>query len=383
MKQAKFHVAYLSINHFNPVLCDGVSVSSLELLQYLMDHGHEAIVLHYCTNETNKLSNANWIGTNDNRRLNDNKLRPYSYAINDILVYEELLPFNQSELMKNYDYLLRSMTNIIKETKTDYLITVEDDSLALLPGMILDIPGAHFFHSPIYLSSYQDSPFFKKILKKRNLFTVSHFLQEKIKKELNLDSNLWYPLFDLEKYRLRKKCKKNNHAGYYSAGPHKGDEIVNQLVLELPEYNFIVIGRNYSHSFDQIPKNLMIWNDNSDCSRFYNSVGLLLVPSMIEEGFPRVILEAATNGIPAVANSLGGIPEALGDSGILVKLDTGDAENLDIHKLTTIYRETIKQIGSDREFSRELQKKAIIRAQTYKTKQAQLSKKNLRKMFHG
>jgi len=381
MKQSKLKIAYLNINRFNPVLCDGVSASSLELLKFLMEQGHEAVILTYSTHEPFKQNIFYQAVRQHAPELQGKKLKSFSYMMDNIAVYTEILPFDQTELFENQSYTLKSMNQKITEKEINYLITVEDDFLSLLPGLTLGIPGAHFFHSPAYLSSYQYNPFFLKFLKKRNLFAVSGFLQAKIKKELGLDSDLWYPLFDLGKYRLKKSRNQNNHLGYYSAGQHKGDDIVNQLVMAIPDWDFTVIGQYYTHGFVRIPKNLHLWGDNSDFKRFYDSVRLLLVPSLTEEGFPRVILEAAANGIPTVASSLGGIPEALGDSGILVELGASELAQLEIGKLVAIYRESIERIDTDKDFYRELQQRAINRARVYESKQAELSMKNLEKMF--
>ena len=377
MKQKKLKIAYLNINRFNPALCDGVSASSLELLQFLKSQGHEAVILTYCTHEPFKQNIFYRTVQQHAPELNGKKLKSFSFMMDSIPVYEEILPFNQTELFENQNYILQSMNRKIKETEINYLITVDDDFLSLLPGTILGIPGAHFFHSPAYLSSYQYNPFFLKFLKKRNLFAVSDFLRAKIKKELGLDADLWYPLFDLEKYRLKKSCNTYTHLGYYSAGRHKGDDIVNRLVVDIPDRDFTVIGQYYTHGFNKIPGNLHLWGDNTDFKRFYDSIGLLLVPSLAEEGFPRVILEGAVNGIPALANSLGGIPEALGDSGILVKIDVAELDHPDIGKLAAVYREFIERIAADTSFYMELQQKAFNRARAYAGKQAELSMKNL------
>jgi D-inositol-3-phosphate glycosyltransferase len=45
------------------------------------------------------------------------------------------------------------------------------------------------------------------------------------------------------------------------------------------------------------------------------------MPSQVQEAFGRVIVEAGHRGIPAVASRIGGIPEAIGDSGVLVDPD--------------------------------------------------------------
>ncbi|MBN2399007.1 MAG: glycosyltransferase family 4 protein [Candidatus Aminicenantes bacterium] len=381
MKKKKLNIAYLNINRFNPVLCDGVSVSSLELLEFLATQGHETVILTYSTNEPFKQNIFYQAVRQHAPELQGKKLQSFSYMMGHIAVHAELLPFDQTELFANHGYILKLMNQKIAEKKINYLLTVDDDFLSMLPGLTLGLPGAHFFHSPAYLSPYQQVPFLIKSLKKRKLFAVSGFMQAKIKKELGLDADPWYPLFDLEKYRLKQSGRQNDPVGYYSAGRHKGDDIFNRLVVDLPDRDFIVIGQYYTHGFARIPGNLHVWGDNRDSKRFYDSIGLLLAPSLIEEGFPRVILEAAANGIPTVANSLGGIPEALADSGIRVEVDAAELAAAGIGKLASIYRQDIEHIGTDESFYRELQQKALKRAQVYMDQQAALSMKNLAKML--
>ncbi len=51
----------------------------------------------------------------------------------------------------------------------------------------------------------------------------------------------------------------------------------------------------------------------------FRSSALVLVPSQVQEAFGRVIVEAGHSGVPAVASRIGGIPEAIGNSGVLVE----------------------------------------------------------------
>lgn len=53
----------------------------------------------------------------------------------------------------------------------------------------------------------------------------------------------------------------------------------------------------------------------------FRETRLLLVPSLWEEAFGRVIIEANRFGIPVVASRAGGIPEAVGSGGLLVERD--------------------------------------------------------------
>jgi glycosyltransferase involved in cell wall biosynthesis len=56
----------------------------------------------------------------------------------------------------------------------------------------------------------------------------------------------------------------------------------------------------------------------SEMRGVYRQTRLLLVPSRWEEGFGMVALEAASCGIPVIASRRGGLPEAVGDGGILI-----------------------------------------------------------------
>ena len=50
----------------------------------------------------------------------------------------------------------------------------------------------------------------------------------------------------------------------------------------------------------------------------YAEARILLVPSVWEEAWGRVVTEAQVNGIPVLASAIGGLPESVGPGGILV-----------------------------------------------------------------
>jgi glycosyltransferase involved in cell wall biosynthesis len=53
---------------------------------------------------------------------------------------------------------------------------------------------------------------------------------------------------------------------------------------------------------------------NEHLSPYYNSADLVIVPSIHEEGFGRVIMESISCGVPVLASNRGGIPEALDET---------------------------------------------------------------------
>lgn len=60
--------------------------------------------------------------------------------------------------------------------------------------------------------------------------------------------------------------------------------------------------------------------DNQGLPRYYNASDIFIIPSLYEEGFGRVILEAVSCGLPVIGANKGGIPEAL-DSSVSVLVE--------------------------------------------------------------
>ncbi len=67
--------------------------------------------------------------------------------------------------------------------------------------------------------------------------------------------------------------------------------------------------------------------ENKKLGQYYNAADIFIVPSIYEEGFGRVILEALSCGTPVVASNKGGIPEALDRSvGMLIEPKTDEIQ---------------------------------------------------------
>ena len=103
---------------------------------------------------------------------------------------------------------------------------------------------------------------------------------------------------------------------------------------------------------------------------FYRHIDLLLVPSIGAEGFGLVIPEAAANGIPVIANRIGGIPEALGDSGILIDYNPEQDETNDIARQ---YVNNITALLDDGAYYETLRRRSLDWADRYKNIQMRQS----------
>ncbi|MFI8514045.1 glycosyltransferase [Streptomyces sp. NPDC085460] len=108
--------------------------------------------------------------------------------------------------------------------------------------------------------------------------------------------------------------------------PAKGAELLHRLIRRMPEQRFTLVEGWWDTSADFAAyPNVAYIPRVYDMEPLYRSHRLLLVPSTVEDAFPRVIVEAALHGVPAIGTDRGGIPEAIGGGGVVLPV-TADPE---------------------------------------------------------
>ncbi len=152
----------------------------------------------------------------------------------------------------------------------------------------------------------------------------SRFLANKVKKASGVKAEVVYP------------CPKTDFGvkgdpeGFLTMiNPHavKGFATFLDIARALPEEKFLLVE---SWKLDQISinalteqleslPNVKFIRRVSDMSEVYRQTRLLLVPSRWEEGFGMVAVEAQSCGIPVIASMRGGLPESVGEGGVLIK----------------------------------------------------------------
>jgi glycosyltransferase involved in cell wall biosynthesis len=381
MAMNRKRIALISVNQFNPFLCDGVSNSVFELLSFLQGKGNDVLLLNFYTQEPYKKSLFQYLlDTVDSQTIYQAGER-YQVRFRGLPILQEILPFGQNDLQNHYEDFLKHMVETINQKHIDYAITLEDCFVSLLSVSILGIPGAHFFHSCPCLKRGMDNPFFRRVLRKRTVFVVSRFLQKKLEKSSRIRAVVWPPIIDLGRFLVKKRPNRPHAIGFYSSGAHKGDEIIHQIIQKRTDYPFIVVGRNYEKGFKKPVSNLNWFGDLNDMQAFYGQIRLLVVPSIIEEAFSRVILEAAVNGIPVIANRVGGIPEALGESGVLVDIDL--KREIAPDELADQYIAEIDRLLEDRGLYAAYSQRALQRAREYEAEQGERNEWIYGRTIHG
>jgi glycosyltransferase involved in cell wall biosynthesis len=244
----------------------------------------------------------------------------------------------------------------------EYAFTYDEGYWPLQAAYRAHVPGAHFFQTLTDVRRFARYPGYIWLLRRRTVVATSRFMQEQIKAHLGLESTLWYPFVDVAAYRSQRSGERTGRIGFSATMGTKGAEIVAEVAACMPERRFLVVG----HYHEQPMENVTSWGYITDMRRFYGEIDLLLVPSTWEEPYGRVIIEAAVNGIPSIANRRGGIPEALGDSGLLIDLEP------DIAAMAEKYVAAIRLLDDQSRY-REYQQKALARAKAYERQQLEMS----------
>lgn len=102
----------------------------------------------------------------------------------------------------------------------------------------------------------------------------------------------------------------------------------------------------------------------SDMRQVYRQTRLLLAPSIWEEGFGMVAIEAQSCGIPVIASTRGGLPESVGDGGLLIK----DYRNVQA------WVEAVEKMLEDQRQYEELSEKALWHARSPQFSPPELAK---------
>ena len=117
-----------------------------------------------------------------------------------------------------------------------------------------------------------------------------------------------------------------DHVTFINPIPLKGLGIVLRVAQLLPQRRFVFVEawnlpgpqrKALDRELSELP-NVTFRPRSVGLADVYRSTAVLLAPSQCPEAFSRVVLEACANGIPVLASRVGGVPEAMGESGVLL-----------------------------------------------------------------
>ena len=122
--------------------------------------------------------------------------------------------------------------------------------------------------------------------------------------------------------KLNGDLKLGDKILFFSPVAHKGVDIAVDLAEMMKDESFIFAGGDADRTMLRRIKNAgnienLPWV--SDTDSLYRQTKVLIMPSMIPEGFGRGLAEAMSRGIPCIVSDIGALPETLGSGGDVVK----------------------------------------------------------------
>ncbi len=105
----------------------------------------------------------------------------------------------------------------------------------------------------------------------------------------------------------------------------KGARAAEAIAARLPHRRFLFVRSwpdhpHHPHRAAALP-NIRMAESTDDMRPLLAQTKLVLMPSVWEEGWGRVVSEAQVSGIPAVASDRGGLPETVGPGGVVLPLE--------------------------------------------------------------
>jgi len=135
-----------------------------------------------------------------------------------------------------------------------------------------------------------------------------------------------YPPISCDSY-LTIKPSDVKVVGFLKPEVKKGIDIVIEIARRMPNIEFLCYGEkpvNYEKISSEL-NNLHFVGWINDHKKIFSSIRILIVPSIWEEPFGRVVIEALASGVLPIVSNRGGLPEAVGDKLLIV----GDNWNID------------------------------------------------------
>ncbi len=161
--------------------------------------------------------------------------------------------------------------------------------------------------------------FSRSLSKVRQLAVASEFLRDSLDREYGKRPECLTNSVLTSRYATEPESEQGEYITMTHPYIHKGVEVFLQLAERLPERKFMMLAgtgpeyRQLKNKFLSFP-NIKLVSYTTEMATIYRQSRLVIVPSIWEEGFSRVIIEALSSGVPVIASGRGGTRQTGGDA---------------------------------------------------------------------
>jgi len=247
----------------------------------------------------------------------------------------EVITCEDKGKLKILKYLISSIKKLKKEKYE--VIHCQSTFPAIAPYLLGKEYIIYCRGSDVYFPNWWQKIINRIVLKKaRKILVLTKDMQEKVKKEYKLDSQIISNGINLEKFEKISREKSRKGFGLKkeliilyvgTLKKIKGVKYLIEAFNEIKDKNiflWIIGDGEEKENLKKISKNKnMIFlgkKENKEIPNFMKSADIFVLPSL-SEGFPNSILEAMASGLPIISTKTKGIPEIVKkENGILVPI---------------------------------------------------------------
>lgn len=275
---------YCPVHAFVPEHGSGAEWMLHDMLKYLIDRGHEAIVY-----------------------VKDCKPKEF----NGIRIVSEMNPKDIWE--------------------SDVII-----SHLNLTGAGLNMSGA--YKKPFVFIAHNTHPYGMVAVKRRHTGVI--YNSEYVKSEVHhlhkhQPNMIVTPPCDIEHYKIKRR---GSRVTLVNMNDMKGGHTLKHLAELMPNEKFLGVKGSYGNQVLDQPKNVKILDNMPDICKAFSQSRIIIMPSRYES-WGRVAVEAMSCGLPVIAHPTPGLKESLGDAGYFVKFNDVDGYKRAIEEIDANYPE--------------------------------------------
>jgi len=285
----------------------------------------------------------------------------FSYFYDDVLVKIFLLTEKHNLKAFFIEKLLESNPDLIKAFFFEPFLAEFEKNYPNKP--IVYFVYYNEFAQPKDLNSYLKNHIFRQ----KNFIVSSNFLKKSFYQVWGKEAFIFNDYIDQKKYRAEFLTKE--FITMINPERVKGIGIFLKIVREMPERKFLLVG-NWKLPGD-LPvvltenfKNITYLPITGKMRDVYAKTAILLVPSIWEEAFGRIVIEAFVNGIPVLASNTGALTDTVGKGGFCFSVDNFKGEENKYEGNVDDWKELIKKLD-DPFFYQKVSEQGFIEAQNY------------------